>query len=281
MYSLAKLGQISPFGLFSRYLAVFGMICAFIATLAVLGNDAYYYAHHGLTPSVALFLLVFIVGLLSQVWGLTLVISLLPLTAGIPNTLKVLLDANALAMPNPGLDLVAGLLLAYFLKAAISKVRQQQLLSSQAFSLFEVSPWPVSLVILAITASVALAIARNLYLSATSTSIRGVLFNLIHFRPMDWRADYLPMGNWIAYAIAAGLIILVISALRKLDSATRNQWIFRSLMLGLAISALVGLIQAATGWGLPEAQLQFRKDAFGYAAMGLQPDLHAFAAHML
>jgi hypothetical protein len=32
---------------------------------------------------------------------------------------------------------------------------------------------------------------------------------------------------------------------------------------------------------LPEAQLQFRKDAFGYAAMGLQPDLHAFAAHML
>jgi len=52
-------------------------------------------------------------------------------------------------------------------------------------------------------------------------------------------------------------------------------------MLGLAISALVGLIQGATGWGLPEAQLQFRKDAFGYAAMGLQPDLHAFAAHML
>jgi hypothetical protein len=52
-------------------------------------------------------------------------------------------------------------------------------------------------------------------------------------------------------------------------------------MLGLAISAITGLIQAATGWGLPEALLQFRKDAFGYAAIGLQPDLHAFAAHML
>jgi len=269
------------FGLFSRYLAVFGMICAFIASLAVLSNNAYYFVHHGLPPSVALFLLAFIVGFLSQGWGLALVISLLPLTAGIPNLLKVLLDANALAMPNPGLDLVSGLLLAHFLKVELTRVRQQRLLSSRTNSLFVVSPWPVGLVMLVITASVALAITRNLYLSATSTSIRGVFFNLIHFRPMDWRADYLPMGNWVAYAIAAGLIILVVSALRNLNPESRNPWIFRSLMLGLAISAVVGIIQAATGWGLPEAQLQFRKDAFGYAAMGMQPDLHAFAAHML
>jgi O-antigen ligase len=73
----------------------------------------------------------------------------------------------------------------------------------------------------------------------------------------------------------------VIAKLKSIDSEKRNSWIFRSLMLGLAISAITGLIQAATGWGLPEALLQFRKDAFGYAAIGLQPDLHAFAAHML
>jgi len=207
MNSLANSGQMFLFGLFSRYLAVFGMICAFIASLAVLSNNAYYFVHHGLTPSVALFLLAFIVGFLSQGWGLALVISLLPLTAGIPNLLKVLLDANALAMPNPGLDLVSGLLLAHFLKVELTRVRQQRLLSSRTNSLFVVSPWPVGLVMLVITASFALAITRNLYLSATSTSIRGVFFNLIHFRPMDWRADYLPMGNWVAYAIADGLII--------------------------------------------------------------------------
>jgi hypothetical protein len=89
------------------------------------------------------------------------------------------------------------------------------------------------------------------------------------------------LGNWVAYALAVGLIILVIAKLKSIDSEKRNPWIFRSLMLGLAISAITGLIQAATGWGLPEALLQFRKDAFGYAAIGLQPDLHAFAAHML
>ena len=225
MNALAKLGQIFPFGIFSRYLAGFGMVCAFIATLAVLGNDTYYFVHHGLTPSVALFLLAFIVGLLSQVWGLALVIGLLPLTAGIPNVLNTLLSAKALAMPNPGLDLVAGLLLAYFLKVAVSRFFQNQASPKQTNSVFVSPPWPVGLVILVITASVVLAIARNVYLSATSTSIRGVFFNLIHFRPIDWRADFLPMGNWVAYAIAAGLIILVISVLRKFDSEKRNQWI--------------------------------------------------------
>jgi hypothetical protein len=58
-------------------------------------------------------------------------------------------------------------------------------------------------------------------------------------------------------------------------------WIFRPLMVGLAISAIMGLIQAVTGFGLPQAQLDFRKDAFGFAALGMQPDLHAYAAHML
>jgi hypothetical protein len=43
----------------------------------------------------------------------------------------------------------------------------------------------------------------------------------------------------------------------------------------------VGIFQSITGFGLTEAQLSFRRDALGFAAMGLQPDLHAFASHML
>lgn len=281
MNALAKLGRMSSSGVMSRFFAPFGFICAFIASLAVLGNDTYYFVHHGFTPSVVLLLLVLVIGLLSEVWGLVFVLSLLPLTAGIPNMLKALLDVNALAMPNPSLDLVAGLLLAYLMKRVLGQFWQGRPSESQSNSWVSLVPWPLGLVMLVITASVVLAIARNVYLSATSTSLRGVLFNLMHFRPMDWRADYLPLGNWVAYAIAAGLIILVISALRQIDPESRNKWIFRCLMLGLSISAIAGLIQAATGFGLPDAQLQFRKDAFGYAAMGLQPDLHAFAAHML
>ena len=273
--------QISFLSLVKRFFAIFGPLCAFTASLAVLGNDTYYLAHHGLTPSIALFLLAFGIGLISQVWGLAMVAALLPLTAGIPNLLNTLFGVSALAMPNPGLDLVAGLLLAYFFKEIVSKVRQNPPGQNDVNFLSVTSPWPVNLVILVITFSVMLAITRNVYLSATSTSFRGVLFNLIHFRPIDWHADYLPMGNWVAYAIAAGVIFLVIGNLKQFEPEQRNQWIFRSLILGLVISAIAGLIQAVTGWGLPESQLQFRKDAFGYAAMGMQPDLHAFAAHML
>jgi hypothetical protein len=98
---------------------------------------------------------------------------------------------------------------------------------------------------------------------------------------MDWYADYLPLGNWVAYGVAGALIILLIFRLQEIKPENRQAWIFRPLMLGLFLSAAIGLIQASTGLGLSEAQLAFRKDSFGYAAMGMQPDLHAFAAHML
>ena len=276
-----KSGEMAFLGLSGHFLSILTLICAFIASLSVLANNAYYFLQYGLTPSVALFLLALISAFLPGIWGLALVISLLPLTAGIPSFLNVLLGISTVAMPNPGLDLVAGVLLGVLLKNLIQRWRAAKSSSNEVDSLARSSPWPVGLVLLMITISAVLAIARNLYLSATSTSLRGALFNLMHFRPMDWRADYLPLGNWVAYALAGGLIFLVIALLRRIDLENRNRWIFRSLMLGLAISAIVGLIQAATGLGLPEAQLGFRRDAFGYAAMGLHPDLHSFAAHML
>jgi O-antigen ligase len=52
-------------------------------------------------------------------------------------------------------------------------------------------------------------------------------------------------------------------------------------MAGLIIASLMGVFQAITGLGLPENLLNFRKDHLGYAVIGFQPDLHAFAGHML
>lgn len=279
----------SIFGHLRQFMTIFVCFSALIGSLAVLANDAYYLIHVGLTPSVALFLIAFVVGFLPSALGLAVVLALLPLTAGIPSLAKATLGWDLLAMPNPGLDLVGGLFLSQMAQPAKLKIlrgmlfgfknsQEKQVLNSQ-WTLTLV--WPIGLVLLVICLSAALAIARNLYLSATSTSVKGVLFNLMHFRPLDWRADYLPMGNWVAYAIAAALIAIAINVLKQLSPEKRNAWVFRPLMVGLGISALVGLLQAATGLGLPEAQLGFRKDAFGYAAMGLQPDLHAYAAHML
>jgi hypothetical protein len=52
-------------------------------------------------------------------------------------------------------------------------------------------------------------------------------------------------------------------------------------MAGLIVAALMGLAQTITGLGLPDNLLNFRKDQLGYAVIGFQPDLHAFAGHML
>ena len=250
-----------------------------MASLAVFANDAYYFAQYGFTPSACLFLSAFALAYLPGAWSLAAVLVILPLSAGIPSMTKALLGWDLLAMPNPGLDLVAGLFLGFIAQASWKQWRKG-MHSFNKGALFNM-PWPVGLVLLMITLSVALAILRNLFLSATSSSFKGLIYNLIHFRPMDWHADYLPLGNWVAYGVAGSLIILLIFRLQEIKPENRQAWIFRPLMLGLFLSAAIGLIQASTGLGLSEAQLAFRKDSFGYAAMGMQPDLHAFAAHML
>lgn len=276
MMLLAQAQKMASKVFLKRFLSLFGAFCAFIAALAVFFNDAFYFSQYGLTPSVLLLILAFALAFLPGAVGLACAIALLPLTAGIPSMANALFGVDWLAMPNPGLDLVAGLLMGLLLKSALQTRHK-----SEAVDSLLSCPWPVGLVLIVISVSTVLAIARNLYMSATATSVKGLLFNLVHFRPLDWRADYLPLGNWVAYAIAGSLILMVIAQLKKIPTEKRNAWIFRPIMLGLTISAVVGLIQAATGLGLSESQLGFRKDIFGYAAMGMQPDLHAFAAHML
>ena len=277
----ARLGKIPSFKMIKPLFSGFSIICAFIASLAVLANDTYYFIHFGLNPSIALFLIGLMAGYLPRLWGLTLVVGLLPLTVGMPNAINTFINILPVVMPNPGLDLVGGFFLTWFLRSGTAKFLRGEKRQESLKQLLKYSPWPVGLVIVMITFSTLLAITRNVYLSAASTSFRGVLFNLVHFRPIDWRADYLPLGNWVAYALSAGLIIVVIESLKSKNANQKNAWIFRALMLGLTISSIAGLVQAFTGWGLVDSQLQFRKDAFGYAAIGMQPDLHAFAAHML
>lgn len=271
--------RVAPLELFGSILSFLGGLCSVTACLTVFANDAYYFAQYDFTPSACLFLLAFALAYLPGAWSLAAVLAILPLSAGIPGMSKALLGWDLLAMPNPGLDLVAGLFLGFIAQASWKQWRKGMYPFNKGALLN--MPWPVGLVLLMITLSVALAILRNLFLSATSSSFKGLIYNLIHFRPMDWHADYLPLGNWVAYGVAGALIILLIFRLQEIKPENRQAWIFRPLMLGLFLSAAIGLIQASTGLGLSEAQLAFRKDSFGYAAMGMQPDLHAFAAHML
>ena len=262
-------------------LSTFAILAGLVASGSVFLNDLYFWSQSGHYINPYLLLIAFFLAFGPGLWGLAVIIFLLPLSAGLGTQLNAYLGAQFLILTNAGLDLVAG----FFLGSALREISK----SSHFFgknrhrdltgAMKELAPWPIALVIVMITISTAIAISRNVYQSAAATSFKGLLFNLVHFRPIGWHDDYMPISDWIAYALAVAMIILVIGQLR--DRENKNQIIFRPIMAGLVIASLMGVSQAITGMGLPENLLGFRKDLLGYAVIGFQPDLHAFAGHML
>ena len=137
-----KLEQTPYLGLFCRFLAIFGLLCPLLASLAVMANDLYYFAQYGLTPSVVLLTGAFLLAFLPGPLGMAVVIGLLPLTAGLPQFIKALGGISVVAMPNPGLDLVAGLFLGYLTQGAwfaFTRIKQS---GNRTLSLSSRCPWP-------------------------------------------------------------------------------------------------------------------------------------------
>ena len=262
--------------------SIFGLVCGLIGTWAVIANNLHYLGQDKNTVTSYLLALSFLLAFIPRPWGLMGVLFFLPLAAGLHSQIAALYPISFLALPNAGLDLVAGFFFGTIIHASVMYLRgRKQKQEIPALNLGQVMPWPIGLALVMLTVSTALALARNFHQSATATSFNGVLFNFIQFRPMEWHADYLPLGDWVAYAIAGALIILLQQQLHGFSSKKKNSLIFRPIILGLIVAALLGIIQSITGFGLPSTLLSFRKDALGYAAIGFQPDLHAFAAQML
>ncbi len=174
-----------------------------------------------------------------------------------------------------GLDLVAGVVLGFLFNNAFRKQKNTTTHPLAEFNL----PWPAGLAFIFISLSVAVAIMRNLYQSSASFSLQALVFNLMHLRTLTWHDDYRPLMDWIAYGGAFSLLAVFAPALRRMPD--RNDIIFKPLIIGILIAALVGWRQSAFGAGLSHSLLNFRVDRFGFAALGFQPDLHAFAGHML
>ena len=201
-------------GLFNRSLLLIktgfswlGLIVVIIASGAVLANEGYFLSHGALTINAIFLAVGALLAVLTgrnQQKGLALMVFLLPLCAGMAQQIDGYFGVSILVLPNAGLDLVAGFFLGYF----------SQLLFKRQCSLRELTlPWPIGLLLLVITFSTALAIARNIRQSATETSVFGLLFNLMHFRPIGWHDDYMPIADWIAYGIAGALIMTLLKIL--------------------------------------------------------------------
>ena len=252
-----------------------GQWLAFVAVLLVLLNHVDVIATLNPFHRIAVPTLCLLWGLLAALHstrlGLMACVFALPLIPNFAAQFQAFTGYGRIAQShNGGLDLIAGLLIGTMLHRVLRR--------SPATRLMAV-PWPVGLVMIFLTISVSIAIARNLHQSSSSFDLSVLGYNLLHLRTIDWHDDYRPLFDWVAYGVAFAFIGMLVPALKA--SADRNDVIFRPLVFGLVIAAIVGIFQSQIGIGLDQFQLRFRPDRLGFMAVGLQPDLHAYAGHML
>lgn len=263
------------------------LLTASISAVSTLLNATFFWLNSAQYINIYLFLIIFGLSLFRALWGLSALIFLLPLSLGLAVQLNAYLGTNLLVLPNTGLDITSGFLFGCFVRYEIAKFKGLQSsfpvknIKCKVQEFFSALPFmiPVLLLNFAITISTIISISRNLYQSASSTSIRGILFNLIYFRPIGWRDDFMPIGDWIAYSLGCILIIMAANLLRFVPD--KNKIVFTPIIAGLIIAGIVGVIQSFTGLGLPLGSIEFRKDLIGYAAIGLQSDIHSYAGHMI
>lgn len=175
-----------------------------------------------------------------------------------------------LSLHNAGLDLVAGL----FLGGLVNQLYKKKFVDfKNSF------PWQLGLLMIFLTVSVILAVSRNLHQTSSIFQPSSLIYNLTHLRSLGWHDDYRPIFDWIVYGCASSIIYIVITTLGALPK--RNDYIFKPLIIGLIVAAIVGFRQSKYGIGLSYDLIYFRPDRFGYVALGFQHDLHAFAGQML
>ena len=249
-----------------------GLITAFIASVFILLNNLDQLSHSHFYFSTFCFFVMFGVGIVaSRQVALATFVFLVPVAPTLSNQITVY---TGMALPSQammGFDLVAGYFLAIFAKHVLYSIAAPK---AGGMGHLKAS-WPVNWVILIISCSTLLAVVRNAWHSAAPLAFAGISLSLLEVRGIGWLENLRPLTDWMAYALAGAVIILVGSTLRTVQE--RNQYIFRPIMAGLLFSGILALIQARTGLGLGYAI----KDSLGYAAMGFQPDLHAFAAYIL
>jgi len=129
--------------------------------------------------------------------------------------------------------------------------------------------------------STAVAIARNLWVSGSTASLSSLWFNILHLKLISWHDNYYPLNSAFSFGIAFALVNAVMHGLHGSKNIATS--IIKPLLLGVIVSATWGLIQNRTGLGLPHSSASGNRftQSLGFAATGFQPDIHAFAAHML
>jgi hypothetical protein len=224
-------------------------------------------------PTRNYFIAALFLSILSKKWSTFFVIFSLPLLPELHiQAAYVFKPAVQYFVAYPGIDIVAGFAIGTFLHV---KFVEGKSLRSE----FRAPPWPIGLLLIVLTASTAIAIARNLWRTDQPFDLIDMANSAIKYKLLSKLDTYFPLSDLTVHAVAVVFFVTLTSIMRGVDN--KVDLVFKPIIFGLLLSAILGIFQALTSYGLPPNTSLYRPENFGFAAQAFQPDLHAFAGHML
>jgi O-antigen ligase len=250
----------------------FGLLAAVTAVVIVIGSYLLSATQPYRGPTTVYFVAFLFFALISKHWATATLIFILPLLPNLATQAEfVIHPAVKYFVAYPGIDAIIGLFVGQCLRSV--------LIDKNLGTWLKPPPWPFGVALFVITLSCLITIDRNLIQSGADFSWQGVLSNIFRFKHSSFGNSFSPINDFLVFSTAMVLVIALLETLKNAKSA--DDVVFKPLIAGLIVASLWGLMQAATGFGLPGFALTHRSSTIGFSAYGFQPDIHAFAAHML
>jgi len=177
-----------------------------LALLSVYGSYIYWWFQSVRGPSTSYFKIAFVVSLFSGRMATLLVIFCLPLLPTLHSQLELILHPQVkYFISYPGLDVIVGFCTGLYLRH-LYKTRSWRVKHIKV-------PWPFGVLLFVLALSTALAIARNLWQSASVFKFDDFAYNVFRFKVMEKANDFAPIADLIIYAIAALLALVILNIL--------------------------------------------------------------------
>lgn len=218
----------------------------------------------GLNFSVLYFFLSFFLTLWKPRYAFFFLIFFLPISSGLHNQVESIFSIRVGTFQHPGLDFSLGFMAAYVLKSF------KELGSS---SFWKQTPDILYIAHSYLMLSSLCAVAKNLWQSSSVFSVRGLVFNLMRIRYLNWQEDYFPLKDLYSFSVAFCIFVLALHYLRKHDEKI-SDFVNIPLLVSSLVLASFAILQYCFGFGYVKSGLERGVNSF-------LPDLHAFAGFML
>ncbi len=247
------------------------LFCALIIGI-ILISYLYYSLQSYRGPSPIYFCIILLLYLVSKKAAFFSIVFLLPIAPALHEQLSFIHQpAVPFFIATPGIDICT----AFIVGTMLNNIAEHQKLLMKA----ERVPWPIAVTLIIIIFSIALAVFRNFTQVSQGFNFAELVTKLLVHK-LVLRGDiYLPLVDIFTFSTGA-LFIGILVNFFKTNSDSEKLFVM-ALACTLCISAVWGIFQALTRFGLPPTTYAHRANDFFYGAHGFQPDLHAFGALML